>query len=100
MENIISKVDNIEALIDVLDDDYCKLFNEQCKSKFKKIENLLSEVEKVLNEYNFNDDKCSQKIIANKKNKQIMNNLFIFYWYLKNRTNPDSDGGSLEFYSN
>ena len=97
MENITTKISNIETLMDVLDDDDCKLFNKECKYKFKKIERILSEIEDILNEYNFCEDKCNQKEIDNKKNTLIMNNLFVFYWYLKDRVDSSTPKASLEF---
>lgn len=87
MEEIISRMENINIIINCLNDDDKKFFNEESAINIKNMENIVVSLENLIKNFNIPNDKMSMINLNNLKNKIIMKNIYPYYWTMHNILN-------------
>lgn len=84
MENIVSRVNTMEDIIENLDEKDRMKFNELVKNDVNQINLLLDGMEKSLINFTIPKEKLMRERV-------LIKNLFYFYWHLRERIESMTD---------
>lgn len=87
MEDIIGRLDKINIQINMLEDTEREVFNEKICDNIVVLNEIVTKIENNLAEYDLPQDECNEIELNKKREKLILKQLFVCYWYIKEQIN-------------
>ncbi|XWV26556.1 putative orfan [Tupanvirus soda lake] len=82
MEEIISKLQDVNTLMSLLDDEEKIKFENEALKKLTIINNVIDELHNEIMSLKLSKEKCDDLELQNKKERIISKSLFPYYWAL------------------
>lgn len=80
MEDIIIRIEQINTIVNVLENNDQTKFNKISKPFIKQINDTLTDLENIIKIYRLSEEKLVQMDLENSRYSVIMKKLFPFYW--------------------